>query len=131
MEQNKRNSPLLFCLAGARSPQAGEADSVKPCPTRGGHPKGLGLEGIRGVSYAPEQKRVLNLSGTGPTASRGLCQQPLSWLWQSARTAIFQATVWQTGWARRSTLSYLLLRQGLFRQAVPLIPLRAGLALLA
>ena len=65
-----RELPLcFFCLAGARSPQAGGADSVKPCPTTGGHPKGLGLEGIRGASYAlavpAKQKLVRNLSGTG------------------------------------------------------------------
>ena len=59
----------FFCLAGARTLRAGGADSVKPCPTTGGHPKGLGLEGIRGASYAftvpAKQKRVLYLSGTG------------------------------------------------------------------
>src|SRR5918992_3548780 len=59
----------FFCLAGARTLRAGGADSVKPCPTIGGHPKGVGLEGIRGASYArtvpAKQKRVLNLSGTG------------------------------------------------------------------
>jgi hypothetical protein len=63
------NPPFaFFCLAGARSPRAGGADSVKPCPTTGGHPKGVGLEGIRGASYAfdlpAKQKRVLRLSGT-------------------------------------------------------------------
>ena len=42
----------FFCLAGARSLGAGGADSVKPCPTRGGHPKGVGLERMRGASYA-------------------------------------------------------------------------------
>ena len=44
-------------------------DFVKPCPTTGGHPKGVGLEGIRGASYAltvpAKQNRVLYLSGTG------------------------------------------------------------------
>jgi hypothetical protein len=49
----ERELPLcFFCLAGARSLRASGADSVKPCPTRGGHPKGLGLEGIREASYA-------------------------------------------------------------------------------
>ncbi len=42
----------FFCFAGARPLRAGGADSVKPCPPVGGHPKGSGLEGIRGASYA-------------------------------------------------------------------------------
>jgi hypothetical protein len=63
------STPLcFFYLAGARSLRAGGANSVKPCPTIGGHPKGVGLEGIRGASYTltvpAKQKRVLNLSGT-------------------------------------------------------------------
>ncbi len=68
-ERGTGTPSLLFCLAGARSLRAGGADSVKPCPTTGGHPKGVGLEGIRGVSYAltvpAKQKGVLRLSGTG------------------------------------------------------------------
>jgi hypothetical protein len=63
-----RAPPLFFCLAGARSSEDGGADSVKPCPTIGGHPKGLELEGIRGASYAltvpAKQKRVRTLSRT-------------------------------------------------------------------
>jgi hypothetical protein len=62
-----RSSLCFFCLAGARTLRVGGADSVKPCPTTGGHPKGLGLEGIRGASYAltvpAKQKLVLTLSG--------------------------------------------------------------------
>ena len=46
------HSPIAFFAWLARSPRAGGADSVKPCPTIGGHPKGVGLEGIRGASYA-------------------------------------------------------------------------------
>src|SRR5918999_1037464 len=65
----ERSSLCFFCLAGARTPRAGGADSVKPCPTTGGHPKGVGLEGIRGASYAltvpAKQKRVRNFSRTG------------------------------------------------------------------
>jgi hypothetical protein len=49
-----RTSPgtslLLFWLGWRTFGLAGGADSVKPCLTRGGHPKGLGLEGIRGAS---------------------------------------------------------------------------------
>jgi hypothetical protein len=60
---------FFFCFAGARTLRAGGADSVKPCPTRGGHPKGLGLEGIRGASYAftvpAKQKRSLERSVSG------------------------------------------------------------------
>src|SRR5687767_14686158 len=72
----ERSSLCFFCLAGARNLRAGGADSVKPCPTTGGHPKGgtglylpkgLGLEGIRGAGYAcnvpAKQKRMRNLSG--------------------------------------------------------------------
>jgi hypothetical protein len=61
--------PLLFLLGWRTFPEAGGADSVKPCATTGGHLKGVGLEGIRGDSYAltvpAKQKRVLNLSRTG------------------------------------------------------------------
>jgi hypothetical protein len=62
--QPPREVPLcFFCLAGARSLRAGGADSVKPCPPIGGHPKGSGLDGIRGDSYAVDvpakQKRVV------------------------------------------------------------------------
>jgi hypothetical protein len=44
--------PFAFLLGWRTFPRAGGADSVKPCPTIGGHPKGLGLEGSRGASYA-------------------------------------------------------------------------------
>ena len=62
-------SPFAFLLGWSTFGLAGGADSVKPCPTTGGHPEGVGLEGIRGASYAldvlAKQKRVRNLSGTG------------------------------------------------------------------
>jgi hypothetical protein len=64
----RSQSLCFFCLAGTRSLRAGGADSVKPCPTTGGHPKGVGRGGTRGASYAltvpAKQKRVPNLSGT-------------------------------------------------------------------
>jgi hypothetical protein len=49
-EEGNGNPLCFFCFAGAPSGLPGGADSVKPCPTTGGHPKGLGLEGIRGAS---------------------------------------------------------------------------------
>ena len=64
-----RTSLLLFLLGWRTFPQSWRSGFGQACPTIGGHPKGLGLEGIRGASYAltvpAKQKRVLRLSGTG------------------------------------------------------------------
>jgi hypothetical protein len=50
-----RNSPFAFLLGWRTFPGAGEADSVKPCPTMGGHPKGLVLGKIPQVDYTPNE----------------------------------------------------------------------------
>src|SRR5918999_1899182 len=63
-----RSSLCFFCLAGARFLRAGGADSVKPCPTIGGHPKGLVLEGIRGASYALDVPAKQNRLRSAPPA---------------------------------------------------------------
>jgi hypothetical protein len=60
----------LFLLGWRTFLKAGGADSVKPCPTIGGHPKGLGLDRIRSASF---QERAPAKQKKQRGSSRGGC----------------------------------------------------------